>query len=293
MDIEQFQAYRPLLFSIAYRMLGSAADAEDVLQEAYLRVQGRDEPIDTPKYYLTTVVTRLCLNQLSAARTQREQYLGPWLPEPIVTEPPPELDNPARRMATYDSLSIAFLMLLEALSPAERAVFLLHEVFSYSHQEIGSMLDKSSAACRQLLRRAKKHIAENRPRFEATPEQHERLLHRFVEVAESGEMDAFLQLLAEDVTFVPDGGGQRGAAIRVLRGRETVAHFIGGVQRLTPPGSGYEFAWLNGERAVLVRTVEGRPFFAMFIHSDGQQVHLIHVIAGEKLAAIEAGERGL
>lgn len=288
MNIEQFQQYRPLLFSIAYRMLGSVAEAEDVLQDAYLRVQGRPaEAIEKPKYYLTTVVTRLCLNHLSAAKTQREQYLGPWLPEPILTEDKPELVNPAERTVTYDSISIAFLVLLEALSPAERAVFLLHEVFAYKHQEIAEMLEKTEEACRQLFRRAKRHVTENRPRFKATPEQHERLLNSFIEVVELGEIDNFLQLLAEDVTFVPDGGGERGAAIRALKGREAVAAFIFGTEKFAPRDLlHYERTVLNGQQAILARTVDGRPYFAVFIYSEQETVHLIHVIAGRKLSTL-------
>lgn len=287
MNIEQFQQYRPLLFSIAYRMLGSVAEAEDVLQEAYLRVQGQAaEAIEKPKYYLTTTVTRLCLNQLSAARSQREQYLGPWLPEPILTEDRPELVNPVEQAGLHDSLSIAFLVLLEALLPLERAVFLLHEVFDYKHQEIAGMLGKSEAACRQLLRRAKQRLAENRPRFEANPQQHERLLQSFVKVVELGELEAFLQLLAEEVTLVPDGGGQRGAAIQVLRGREAVSAFILGTYRLAPKNLRYERARLNGQQAILARTAEGQPYFAMFIYSEGEMVNLIHVIAGRKLSAL-------
>lgn len=288
MNIEQFEQYRPLLFSIAYRMLGSVAEAEDVLQDAYLRVQGRAvEAIEQPKYYLTTIVTRLCLNQLSAARTQREQYLGPWLPEPVLTEDRPELVNPAQRATTYDSISIAFLLLLEALSPAERAVFLLHEIFDYKFQEVGAMLGKSEAACRQLFRRAKGHISENRPRFEAAPEQHERLLHSFIKVVELGEIETFLQLLAQDVSLIPDGGGERGAAIRVLRGQEAVSKFILGTYRLVESKDiAYRVTSLNGQRAILAQTPDGRPFFALFIYGDGQTVQLIHVIAGRKLAAI-------
>ncbi len=287
MNIEQFQQYRPLLFSIAYRMLGTVAEAEDVLQDAYLRVQAHaPETIEQPKYYLTTIVTRLCLNQLSAARTQREQYLGPWLPEPILTEDKPELVNPVQRVTTYDSISIAFLVLLEALSPAERAVFLLHEIFGYKYQEVGEILGKSETACRQLFRRAKHHISENRPRFEATPQQHERILHSFIKVVELGEMESFLQLLAEDVTLLPDGGGERGAAIRVLHGREAVAAFIVGTYRLAPKNLQYDLMILNGQQAILARTAEGRPYFAVFIYSDGDAVNLIHVIAGRKLASI-------
>jgi RNA polymerase sigma-70 factor (ECF subfamily) len=288
MDIEQFQQYRPLLFSIAYRMLGSVAEAEDVLQETYLRVQGQPaETIEKPKYYLTTIVTRLCLSQLSSARVQREQYLGPWLPEPVLTEARPELANPLEQALTHDSLSIAFLVLLESLLPAERAVFLLREVFDYSYREIAGMLDKSEAACRQLFRRAKGHIAEKRPRFKATPEQLERLLHSFIQVVELGEVEGFLQLLAEDVTLVPDGGGERGAAIRVLRGQEAVAAFILGSYRQAPKDLHYSLVRLNGQPAILARAAGGRPYFAVFIYSDGEKVNLIHVIGGRKLLALE------
>jgi len=287
MNIEQFQQYRPLLFSIAYRMLGSVAEAEDVLQDAYLRVQGHvTETIEKPKYYLTTIVTRLYLNQLSAARTQREQYLGPWLPEPILTEDKPELVNPVEQAVTHDSISIAFLILLESLLPTERAVFLLHEVFEYKYREIADMLGKSEAACRQLFRRAKGHIAEHRPRFKATPQQHERLLHSFIKVVELGEIESFLQLLAEDVTLLPDGGGERGAAIRVLHGREAVSAFILGTYRLAPKNLQYDLTLLNGQQAILARTAEGRPYFAVFIYSDGEVVNLIHVIAGRKLSSL-------
>jgi RNA polymerase sigma-70 factor (ECF subfamily) len=287
MDIEQFQHYRPLLFSIAYRMLGTVTETEDILQDAYLRVQSHStEEIENPKYYLTAVVTRLCLNHLSAAKTQREIYLGPWLPEPIMTGDKPELVSPMKGMIKQESISIAFLVLLESLSPAERAVFLLHEVFDYKHREIADILEKSEAACRQLYRRAKQHIAENRSRFEATPEAHERLLQSFIEVVEVGAIDTFLQLLAEDVTLVPDGGGERGAAIRVLRGRDAVAAFIMGTQRIAPNDLQYELTTLNGQRAILTRMADGRPYFAVFIYSENETVHLIHVIAGRKLSAV-------
>lgn len=181
---------------------------------------------------------------------------------------------------------IGLLVLLEALSPAERAVFLLHEVFDYKYKEIAGMLNKSEDACRQLCRRAKQHITANRPRFKATPEQHERLFHSFIEVVQQGEIEAFLQLLAEDVTFVPDGGGQRGAAIRVLQGRDAVASFILGIQRIAPKDLQFELTILNGQQALLARTSEGKPFFALFIHSENETIHLVHVIAGQKLSSI-------
>ncbi|MCB0166042.1 MAG: RNA polymerase sigma factor SigJ [Anaerolineae bacterium] len=287
MEIEQFETYRPLLFAIAYRMLGTVTEAEDVLQDTFVRVQtSSGQTIHNPKYYLTTIVTRLCLNQLSAARTQREQYLGPWLPEPIATVGQRDLINPAERAATYDSISTAFLVLLESLSPAERAVFILHQVFEYKFKEIAEMLEKSEAACRQLFKRARDHIAENRARFDPTPEAHERLLKSFIEVVELGEVEAFLQLLADDIIFVPDGGGERGAATQVLRGREAVAAFIFGVQRVAPSRLAYELMVLNGQQAVLARTADGRPYFALFLYGEQYRAKLIHVIAGRKLRSI-------
>lgn len=289
MTIEQFAYYRPLLFSIAYRMLGVVADAEDILQEAYLRVQSHaNEVVAQPKQYLTTIVTRLCLNQLGAARTQREQYLGPWLPEPLLTADRPELVNPVETAIAHDSLSLAFLIVLETLQPAERAVFLLHEVFDYKHSEIAAMLDKSEAACRQLLRRARTHIVERRPRFTATPEQHERLLHTFIKVMEQGELDAFLQLLADDVTLVPDGGGERGAAIHVLQGRDAVAAFALGTYQRSPPNLRYTTPLLNGQPAILARLADGRPYYALFLYGATDKVQLIHVIAGRKIRNIDS-----
>ena len=298
MNLELFQEYRPLLFAIAYRMLGTVADAEDVLQDAWLRVQSRAaELIENPKYYLTTVVTRLCLNQLSLARNQRERYLGPWLPEPILTETRPELLDPLDGALIGESISIAFLVVLESLSPVERAVFLLHEVFGYKFREIGGILEKSESACRQLLRRAKAHLAANRPRFDATPEQHQR----------------FLQLLADDVTIVPDGGGEHGAAIRILHGREPVSAFILGTHRISPPGVTYTMRLLNGQAAILARTADGKPFYsspdkfcpldtparhgqnfsgylyALFLYLSDERVRLIHVIAGRKLQRLDTG----
>ncbi len=287
MILDQFHQYRPLLFSIAYRMVGVVADAEDILQEAYLRVQAHaNEVVEKPKPYLTTIVTRLCLNHLRAARTQREQYLGSWLPEPILTEERPELVNPMETTLRHDSISLAFLVLLESLQPAERAVFLLHEVFDYKHSEIAAMVGKSEAACRQLLRRAKAHIAERRPRFATTPEHHERLLHSFLHGVQSGDIGLFLQLLAEDVNLVADGGGERGAALNVLRGRDAVSAFAVGTYRNSPVGITYTMPLLNGQPAILARHADGRPYYAIFLYGAAEQVRLIHVVAGRKLATL-------
>jgi RNA polymerase sigma-70 factor (ECF subfamily) len=287
MDTRQFEQYRPLLFSIAYRMLGTVADAEDMLQEAYLRVRDQAaETIQQPKAYLTTVVTRLCLNQLELARTKREQYLGPWLPEPILTDHHPDLVNPQAAMMQSDSISTAFLVLLERLSPAERAAFLLHDIFGYRFKEIADILDKSEAACRQLCRRAKAHLTAHRPRFEADPDQHRRLLNSFFSVIEAGDIEDFLQFLADDVTLVTDGGGERGAATRVLHGSASVVAFIQGIYRLAGQGLNYEVTNLNGQPAILGRTENGQPRFALFVYGESGRVKLMHVIGGQKLAAL-------
>lgn len=283
-----FQTYRPLLFSIAYRMMGTVTEAEDTLQDAYLRWQAQPlETIHNPKYYLTTMVTRLCLNQLSAAKNQRETYLGPWLPEPLCTDNRPELVNPAERAATYDSISIAFLVLLESLSPAERAAFLLHEVFAYRFAEVADILDKSEVACRQLVHRARRHIAANQPRFDTTAAHHEKLLRRFIETVETGDLAAFLQMLADDVMLVPDGGGQQGAAIHVIKGQGNVSAFILGTQRLTPAETRYKVVRLNGQWAIVALTPEKRPYFALFLYMRNESVQLMYVIAGTKLKGLQ------
>src|SRR5205823_6318958 len=226
-----FQAYRPLLFSIAYRMLGSADEAEDVLQDAYLRYQVAPlDEVKSPKAYLSTIVTRLCLNEIKSARVAREQYVGTWLPEPILTEEVDERSDPEKRVTDYDSISIAFMSLLQTLSPAERAVFLLHEVFDYGYAEVAEMIGKSEGACRKLFSRAKRYLAENRPRFATTPAQHRRVLEQFMRASGSGDLAGLTAMLTEDVVFWADGGGKvRGAALHPVRGRDAVGRFVLGV----------------------------------------------------------------
>lgn len=287
--LEHFQTYRPLLFSLAYRMLGSAVDAEDIVQDAYLRIHDQpEEAVTHPRAYLTTIVTRLCLNRLSSAQATREQYLGTWLPEPVFSANPSTRTNPMDHALSADSLSIAFLVLLESLSPSERAVLILHDVFDYRHREVAEIVGKSETAVRQLYRRAKQHVTANRPRFEATAEQHARLLNSFVDVVQSGKVDAFLELLAEDVALVPDGGGTRGAATRVIVGRASVEAFIHGVRRIAPSDLRYEVVTLNGQPALLGRSADGRPFVAVFALLDGPAVRMLHVIGGEKLRGLAA-----
>src|SRR4051794_32989854 len=184
----QFNEYRALLFSIAYRMLGSVMDAEDVVQDAYLRWQNAPaDEVESPKAYLSAIVTRLCLDQLKSARVQREQYVGPWLPEPLVTPVGAEAVPPDERIGEQESISLAFLVLLESLTPPERAVFLLHEVFDYSFAEVAGIVGRSEPTCRQLFRRARQHIVQHRPRFPASPAEHERLTASFLRACSTGD----------------------------------------------------------------------------------------------------------
>ena len=252
--VEQFEAYRPLLFSIAYRMLGSATEAEDMVQESYLRYQTTSpEQIASHKALLTTVVTRLCVDRLQSAQMQRESYIGPWLPEPMLTETN-ESFAPEKQAELHDSLSIAFLTLLEDLSPLERAVFLLHEVFDYDYGEIAQIVGREEAACRQLGSRAKKHISEHRPRFKTTQEAHRQILEQFLQATSTGELDGLMQLLSEDVVLWADGGGKaRGAAVNVLRGREAVAKFLLASPRVLGRNFQAELTEVNGELAVIIR----------------------------------------
>src|SRR4051794_19576040 len=225
-DASEFQSYRPLLFSIAYRMLGSANDAEDVVQDAWLRyAEGAPADLRSLKAWLTTVTARLCLDQLKAARTTREAYVGSWLPEPVLTSE----ERPDAMLQRHESVTLAFLVLLDTLSPEERAVFLLREVFDYSHDEIAGMLEMSAANSRQLLHRAKARIAEGRPRQTLEPDAKRRLAERFVGAFTSSDATALAELLADDVKFVSDGGGKAAAARRPLDGRAAVLNLLLGI----------------------------------------------------------------
>ncbi|MGV1046959.1 MAG: RNA polymerase sigma-70 factor [Solirubrobacterales bacterium] len=217
---------RPVAFAIAYRMLGSVSEAEDVVQEALLRVhQALDAgaQIESPRAYVTTVTTRLAINELRSARARREQYVGEWLPEPIVTDGE---DDPARHAETADSLSLAMLVLLESLSPEQRAVLLLHDVFDYGYPQIAAIVGKSEDNVRQLASRARRHVEQGRPRFQTTREQREELARRFFQAAEQGDLAGLEALLAHDVELTGDGGGKAPALARALRGRTRVARTL-------------------------------------------------------------------
>src|SRR3954470_2587779 len=217
---------RPVAFAIAYRMLGSVSEAEDLVQEALLRVhQALDagEPIAVPRAYVTTVVTRLAINELRSARVRRERYVGEWLPEPVVTDGD---DDPAAPAQLSEALRLAFLVLLETLSPEQRAVYLLHDVFDYRYDEIAPILGKAPPAVRQLAVRARRHVEERRPRFETSPEQRERLAARVFAAVEHGDVQGLETLLAHDVVLHGDGGGKVPALARPVRGRARVGHTL-------------------------------------------------------------------
>jgi RNA polymerase sigma-70 factor, ECF subfamily len=285
-----FQEYRPLLFSLAYRMVGSAAEAEDIVQDTYLRFQpARLDAIDSPRAYLSAIVIRLCLNHLASARVRREAYVGPWLPEPVGDATHPELAGPEARAVEADTISLAFLVLLERLTPAERAVFLLREVFEYEYDEIARILDRTEAACRKLFSRARDHIAAHRPRFQAGPEEHRRLLEQFMRAARSGNVDGLTALLADDVTMWADGGGKiPGAALRPVQGAANVARFLIGVTaRFTPPGARLIVVNVNGKPTLLIQHSDGTPFVVVSIEVDGPRIRTVWAIGNpDKLRAV-------
>ena len=256
---EDYAQYRPLMFSIAYRMTGSIGDAEDIVQEAFLRLTRvlRDgASIDSPKAYLATITTRLAISHLRSARVRRESYVGAWLPEPLVADTEP---GPAERAEMSDSLSMAFLVLLESLTPTERAVFLLHEVFGYDYKEIAEITGKSEPNCRQILTRARHHVDDGKPRFEASRQQREEVARRFFAAAEGGDMAGLLELLAPDVVMVGDGGGKAWATAQPVAGAQQVVRFLLGLYRRAPKmGVHLEPAWVNGQPGGVTYDGEGR-----------------------------------
>ncbi|HET9980098.1 MAG TPA: RNA polymerase sigma-70 factor [Ktedonobacterales bacterium] len=293
--METFETYRGYLFAVAYRMLGSAMDAEDMVQETFLRYQThRPEHVDSLKAYLTTILTRLCMDQLQLARRKREVYVGPWLPEPIQTTAADEATasatsaDPERRVDMQESISLAFLTLLEQLQPFERAVFLLREVFGYEFAEIAAILEKSEAACRRSFSRAKLHLQTHRPRFAASAETQRRLLTGFYQAVIGGDMGALTGMLAEDVSLWADAGGKvKGAASRPVFGREHVARFLLGTPRLLPENARAEFEEVNGQTALIVR-VGDQNFFVMTIDvDDAGYAQTIRIVANpDKLARV-------
>jgi len=283
---ESFEAYRFYLFSIAYRMLGSAMDAEDMVQETYLRYQAAlPETIRSLKAYLTTILTRLCIDQLHLAYKQRETYLGPWLPEPIITADTNPFDV-EETTVMQESLSIAFLTMLEQLQPVERAVFLLREVFDYDYADIAAFVGRKEAACRQLFSRAKKHLADSQYHFSVPPEVHKRLLSGFIEAVQEGNQKALMDLLVEDASLVADGGGRiPGAATQPLLGSQAVAQFaIGANLGFLPKDHHIELSEVNYQPALIARTAD-RVWVVLTIEVEEQQIKTVRFMANpNKLA---------
>ncbi len=280
---DEFDARREHCLAIAYRMLGSRADAEDMVQEAWFRWQ-RTQGVQNPTAWLTRTVTRLCLDHLRSARVRRERYVGPWLPEPVDTSADLEPIDP-------ESISTAFLLVLERLSPAERAAFLLRQVFELEYPEIAETLDKSEAAVRQLVSRGRAHLDRARPRFAPSAEQHDRLLTGFLVAAQSGSVDQMAALLAEAVRAASDSGGKARAARKVVSGREAVARlFIGLARKNADEPLRPELRELNGNLG-LVLWHGDRVQSALTLETDGREIHAVHIVVNpDKLRAL-AGAR--
>lgn len=272
--MESFADLRPYLFTVAYNMLGSVMDAEDVVQEAYLRWERAGAVAESPKAYLTAVVTRLCIDFLRSAKVRREAYVGPWLPEPLVMAVSPNVEED---VTLSETLSLAFLVLLESLSPTERAVFLLRQVFDYDYAEIAAIVGKSEANCRQMMRRARQHIEAGKPRYDVPLKQQEALVAQFAEACVAGDLEGLINLLAEDIEVWSDGGGKVVAARKVVYGREMVARFLLGIMRLAPDNAESQFALINGQLGIVAR-VHGRPVLVMALEVGNGRVQTIRNI---------------
>ena len=276
---DQFLMARPRLFAVAYRMLGSVADAEDILQDAYLRWQAvSGDGVRDPTAYLVRVVTRLCLDQLKSARVKRETYTGAWLPEPLLTEDPVE--------ALDHDVSVALLLALERLTPLERAAFLLHDVFGNSHDDVARALDRSAASCRQLVSRARRHVQAERPRAKMPPEESRALTEAFFRASKTGDMAALTQLLAENVEMVSDGGGKATAALNPIYGRDKVMRLAAGLSRKSGARlpARWRFAMLNGLPAILSLEPEGLVQATALEIRDGRIARVYVIRNPEKTA---------
>jgi RNA polymerase sigma-70 factor (ECF subfamily) len=281
-----FQLSQKRLFAIAYRMLGSVEDAEDVVQEVFLRWQQAEiGEIRSPGAWLATVATRLSLNQLQSSRSRRELYIGPWLPEPL---PTPDQRSPADDAELSESISIAFLDVIERLTPRERAVFLLRDVFDYEYDDIGVVLELTAANCRQIFHRSKRRLGDGVSRFPPDPEAHRRLLDGFGRAVRHGDVDGVVRLLAKDAVLRADSGGNvRGAARRPIVGAHSIGLFLAGITRkIAPPGLQVHIVQINSEPA-LVSSLDGIPRQVVTIAMRGKRIRGIYILANpEKLKRI-------
>ena len=295
MTTDDFEDLRPRAFGIAYRMLGSVGDAEDVVQEALLRLHRAvesGERVEHPPAYLATVVTRLAIDELRSARARRETYVGEWLPEPVLTSEAQEADDPARQAEIADSLSLAFLVVLESLSPEQRAVFLLRDVFDYGYDEVARIVGKSEPAVRQLAVRARRHVEERKPRYAPSREERNELASRFLAAAREGDVQGLEALLAEDVVLHGDGGGKAPAIARPLHGSRRVARTFAAWARAAAKFGVAEvrMVQVNGQPGAMVLDGDGNPVSVMaFDIRDGRIQSINSIVNPEKLRHLAAG----
>ena len=286
-DVAAFEAHRAALIGLAYRMLGSRAEAEDIVQDAYLRWHATDRTaIEEPRRYLGTIVTRLCLDRMKSAQARREIYVGQWLPEPVVDE---NFDDGNAGDMAHD-ISVALMLLLECLSPLERASFLLHDVFGLDFAEVARALGRGEAACRQLAARARAHIEAGRPRFDASPEEGRRLATAFQAAAASADTNALVQLLADDAVLYTDGGGKRAAALNPIHGADKIVRFFEGIARKDPglAGVAARHAIVNGMAGLVLHEDDGTVDTMAFEHRDGRIVAIYVVRNPDKLQHVRS-----
>ncbi|OKJ74698.1 RNA polymerase subunit sigma-24 [Streptomyces sp. TSRI0107] len=281
--MEEFEELRPLLFSIAYRILGSVGEAEDAVQETWLRFDNSPTRPRSTKAFLSATVTRIAIDVLRSARVRREEYVGPWLPEPLLSDP---YEDPERSAELADSVSMAALLLLERLSPLERSVFVLREVFAFGFDEIAAAVGRSEAACRQLLVRARRHMRAGRPRFEADRQERQELATRFFDALRSGDVEGLRELLSADVQLVGDGGGKAPQLSRAVVGAENVARLLASVYPLMARiDVTFEPREVNGQPGAVFRDRDGRVLHTMVLDMLGGRIQSIRsVINPDKLS---------
>ncbi|MEV0756737.1 RNA polymerase sigma-70 factor [Streptosporangium sp. NPDC050280] len=284
-EVEEFEELRPLLFSIAYRILGSVGEAEDAVQETWLRFDGSATRPTSAKAFLSATVTRISIDVLRSARVRREEYVGPWFPEPLLSDP---YQDPARAAELADSVSMAALLLLERLSPLERAVFVLREVFGFGFDEVAAAVGRSEAACRQLLVRARRHMEAGRPRFEAVRAEREELASRFFGAFREGDLAGLRELLAADVSMVGDGGGKAPQLARAVVGAESVARLLASLSlKLARIDVTFEPHEVNGEPGAIFRDRDGKVLYTLVLDMlDGQVQTIRSVINPDKLGHV-------
>jgi RNA polymerase sigma-70 factor, ECF subfamily len=280
-----FEEYRPVLARLAYRMLGSVTDADDVVQEAYVRWTGANQAtIKSPRAYLYSIVTRLSIDARQSIDERKHSYIGPWLPEPLVE---PDLGEPGRRLETAESVSMAILMILESLSPVERAAYLLRRIFDYGYDEIAAILDKPEPSCRQLVSRAEGRILERRPRFEPEPAEVARLTDAFVGACASGDLDGLVGLLATDAVLYSDGGGKVLAALAPIRGADHIARFFIGIMKKAPADMAVRRVRVNGQPGLLT-LIGGQIFNVLTFDVANDRITACFIVRNpDKLARVE------